>query len=86
MSIFAEVGYEDYLTYDSDSITAKLVDNTAQPTTVDITDPRAPGLSVTAGVNGQLTSSVHFDAQYSLALQNGDGQVHSGRFRIKAPF
>jgi len=29
---------------------------------------------------------VHFDAQYGLALQNGNGQVHSGKLRVKVPF
>ena len=86
VSLFAEVGYEDYLSYNSSSITAKLINNTARATSFDVTDPQAAGLSLTAGINGKLTSNVHFDAQYGLALQNGNGQVHSGKFRIKAPF
>ena len=86
MTVFAEVGYEDYLSYDADRITAKLVNNTAQATSLDITDPQAPGISFKVGLNGQITQNIHLDAQYGLALQDGNGQVHSGKIRVKAPF
>ncbi len=86
ITLFAEVGYEDYLSYSSSNITAKLANNTAAASTVSVADPNAGGLTLAAGINGAISSNVHFDAQYGIALQNGNGQTHSGKFRLKVPF
>jgi outer membrane lipase/esterase len=83
---FAEIGYEAYLSAHDDGLVARLVNNTAFPFQVATSDPLANGLNLKVGVEGRISEWATITAQYGLALQDGDGQTHSGQVRLKVPF
>ena len=83
---YAEIGYEGWLNVNSDPATVQLLNNTALPTSVNIDDPTAPGIQLKVGVNSKVSEFVQLDAQYGVALQDGDGVVQTGRLRVKVPF
>lgn len=61
-SIYGEVGYEDYISTDSDAITAQLVNNTALPVTSTASDPASRGLFFNLGANSRVNEMISIDA------------------------
>jgi uncharacterized protein with beta-barrel porin domain len=84
--MFAEVGYEGFLSYDGGQLTGRLARNTALPVTIVPADPNGQGLIGKLGLNGQVTDNVFLDLNYGLALRDGAGEVHTGQARLKAHF
>ncbi len=80
---YGEVGYEDLFSTD-DSYTAKLAFNTAHAVTIN-DDLEARGLYFKAGVGGYIDNNIKLTGEYSLSLQNGNGEVQSGRVRVTIP-
>ncbi len=80
---YGEVGYEDLFSTD-DSYTAKLAFNTAHAVTIN-DDLQASGLYFKAGVGGYLDNNIKLTGEYTLSLQNGNGDVQSGRLRVTIP-
>jgi outer membrane autotransporter protein len=80
---FGEVGYEDLFSTD-DSYTAKLAFNTAHAVTIN-DDLDARGFYLKAGISGVIDGNMRLSGEYGLSLQNGDGEVHSGRLRLTIP-
>ena len=80
---YGEVGYEGLFSTD-DSYTAKLAFNTAHAVTID-DDLEARGFYLKAGVGGAIDGNMRLSGEYGLSLQNGDGEVHSGRLRLTIP-
>ena len=83
---FAEVGYETYLSARDDGLVGSLVNNTAFPFQVATSDPLANGLNLKIGAEGRISDWATITMQYGVALQNGDGQTHTGQVRVKVPF
>ncbi len=81
---YVEAGYEDLFSVD-DGYSAKLVDNTAKAVQIDPDDPAGRGLSLKAGLSAYVTETAQLSAEYGLSLQDGDGDVHSGRLTLKIP-
>ena len=80
---YGEVGYEDLFST-NDSYTAKLAFNTAHAVTIN-DDLQASGLYFKAGVGGYLDNNIKLTGEYTLSLQNGNGDVQSGRLRVTIP-
>lgn len=86
LSLFAEVGYEGYLSFSGNEITAVLVNNTALPTSVAPADPTVPGFYTKAGLSAQVASNLYLDINYGVSFADGNGKSHSGTARLKAHF
>jgi outer membrane lipase/esterase len=80
---YGEVGYEG-LFATSDGYSAKLASNTAHAVTID-DNLEARGFFLKAGVGGNLTNNIKLSGEYGLSLQNGSGDIHSGRLRLTIP-
>ena len=48
-------------------------------------DLEARGLYLKAGIGGVIGDNIKLSGEYGLSLQNGDGEVHSGRLRLSIP-
>lgn len=83
MMAYGEIGYEGLFSTD-DSYTAKLADNTAHAVTID-GDLDARGFYLKAGVGGLIHNDIKLSGEYGLSLQEGNGEVHSGRVRLTMP-
>ncbi len=85
-TMFAEVGYETFLSYDGGQLKGKLVANTAAPVVVNPNDPNGQGFIGKLGLNGRVSDDVFFDLNYGIALGEGNGEVHTGQARLKAHY
>jgi outer membrane lipase/esterase len=85
-TMFAEVGYESFLSYDGGQLKGKLVANTAAAVIVNPADPSGQGFIGKLGLNGQVSENVFLDLNYAIALGDGNGEVHTGQARLKAHF
>jgi outer membrane lipase/esterase len=85
-TMFAEIGYEGFLTYDGGKLTGQLVGNTALPVSINPADATGQGLIGKVGLNGQVSDNVFFDLNYGVALRDGSGEVHTGQARLKAHY
>lgn len=80
---WGEAGYEG-LFATSDSYQAKLAFNTAHAVTIgDSVDAR--GFFLKTGVGGSVYNGVKLSGEYELSLQNGAGDIQSGRLRVTVP-
>ncbi len=80
---YGEIGYEG-LFGTSDSYAAKLAFNTAHAVTLsDNLDAR--GLFFKTGVGGYISEGIKVTGEYEVSLQNGAGDIQSGRLRITIP-
>jgi len=82
---YVEGGFEDFFSVSNDNINAQLVNNTALPVSVLVEDPVSRGAFLKLGINGRITETVKFDVDYGLSFQEGDGETHTGKVRIKIP-
>ncbi|MEO0619965.1 MAG: autotransporter domain-containing protein [Pseudomonadota bacterium] len=82
-SVYGEIGYEDFVSTDGDAITAQLVGNTALPVTAIVDDPASRGLFLNVGANSRINDTISIDADYGVALNDGDGETHSAKLRVK---
>ena len=55
-SVFAEIGYVDYLWVSNDRLAASLVNNTALPTSLIAGDPRGPGFLAKFGISRRCST------------------------------
>ena len=82
-ALFAEVGYEDFLSYSEDDVTVSLVNNTALPIDIAVGDPVARGLYFKLGANGNISERTSLNFSYGYSTYNGDGEIHTGKLRVK---
>lgn len=85
-AFFAELGYEGYLAFSGNKITATLANNTALPTVVSPGDPNGPGFLGKLGLSSQISEAMFIDVNYGVSIHESDGETHSGRLRLKAHF
>jgi outer membrane lipase/esterase len=83
---FGEVGYEKFFSQSADAISARFVNNTAQPFSTTVSDVAARGLNFKVGVDGKISQTMALSLQYGLSLEDGQGQIHTGQARVKVPF
>jgi outer membrane lipase/esterase len=81
---FVEAGYEDLFSVD-DGFSAKLIDNTARGVVIDPDAIEARGFFLKAGVAADIGGGAKLAAEYGIALQENDDEVHSGRLSLKIP-
>jgi outer membrane lipase/esterase len=81
---FVEAGYEDLFSVE-DGFSAKLIDNTAQAVAIDPDAIEARGFFLKAGVSAEIGNGMQLAAEYGVAFQDNDGEVHSGRVSLKIP-
>ena len=80
---WAEAGYEG-LFATSDSYQAKLAFNTAHAVTIS-DSVEARGFFLKTGVGGYVYNGIKLSGEYELSLQNGAGDIQSGRLRVTIP-
>jgi outer membrane lipase/esterase len=83
---FGEVGYEKFFSSSADAVNARFVNNTAQAFSATVPDLASRGLNFKVGVDGKLNATHSLSLQYGLALEDGQGQIHTGQARLKVPF
>ncbi len=84
-SAYVEGGWEDFISISNDNISAELVNNTALPVSVRVDDPVARGAFLKVGLNGRMGERAKIDIAYGVSFQNGDGETHTGKLRVKVP-
>lgn len=80
---YGEVGYEGLFATDG-NYDAGLAFNTAQAVTID-DDLEARGFFLKAGLEGMIGNGMKISGEYELSLQDGAGDIHSGRLRLTIP-
>ena len=85
-ALFAEVGYEGFLSFSGNEITAVLANNTALPATVSPADPGVPGILAKVGGSARLAENLYFDLNYGVSILDDGGETHAGNARLKAHF
>lgn len=83
---FAEVGYEKFFSSSTDAVNARFVDNTALPFSAAVPSLASRGLNLKVGVDGKIDATHSLSLQYGVALEDGNGQIHTGQARLKVPF
>jgi outer membrane lipase/esterase len=83
---FAEVGYEKFFSQSTDAVGARFVDNTALPFSAAVPNLASRGLNLKVGVDGKVNATSNVSLQYGVALEDGQGTVHTGQARLKVPF
>ena len=81
---FVEAGYEDLFSVE-DGFSAKLIDNTARGVAIDSDAIEARGFFLKAGVAADIGGGAKLAAEYGVAFQENDDEVHSGRLSLKIP-
>ena len=81
---FVEAGYEDLFSVE-DGFSAKLIDNTAQAFAINPKAIEARGFFLKAGASAEIGDGVQLAAEYGVAFQDNDDEVHSGRVSLKIP-
>ncbi len=80
---YGEAGYEGLFST-SDAYTAKLAFNTAHAVSLnDNVDAR--GFFLKTGVGGYVYEGIKVTGEYEVSLQNGAGDIQSGRLRVTIP-
>ena len=82
--LFVEAGYEDLFSIE-DGYNAQLIDNTAQIVEATPNAIEARGLFLKAGASTEIGSGAQLSAEYGIAFQESDDEVHSGRISLKIP-
>ncbi len=85
-ALFGEIGYESFLSFSGNTISAALAHNTALPVVVDPGKAHGPGVIGSIGLNSQMTDAVFVDLNYGIAVHDGGGETHSVNGRVKAHF
>lgn len=83
VTAYGEIGYEGLFATDANYL-AKLASNTADAVTID-NNLEARGFFLKAGLEGMIWDDVKLSGEYELSLQNGAGDIHSGRLRLTIP-
>ncbi|MGO8954996.1 MAG: hypothetical protein ACLPWS_19325, partial [Rhodomicrobium sp.] len=81
--VYGEAGYEG-LFATSDSYLAQLAFNTAHAVNID-ENLDARGAFFKAGVGGYVYDDIKLTGEYEISLQNGTGDIQSGRLRVTIP-
>ncbi|HYF56133.1 MAG TPA: autotransporter outer membrane beta-barrel domain-containing protein, partial [Salinarimonas sp.] len=86
LSAFATIGYETYFAQSGDTLDLRLVNNTALPFAVALSDPRSPGLVVGAGLQGSLTEALALGVEYRGAFGEGGSRRHQAMGNVSYRF
>ena len=90
-SVFALVGYEDYLSYSRGAVRGVLANNVSQPFSTAIGKAPGEGFQAGLGLNGEI-GSVRFNADYRASFSNtgsgngGNGMRHRASVGVKYSF
>ncbi len=76
VTAFGTIGYEAYFARSGDDLSGRLLNNTALPFATALDDPRSPGLTVGAGLQGTLTREIALGVEYRGAFGEGGSQRH----------
>ncbi len=80
------VGYERYIGYTGNALTARLLGNAVQPFRVASGDPRGPGVILGAGVSVQTAGGLGISLDYRAAIGESRQVRHSGQLAVRAAF
>jgi opacity protein-like surface antigen len=76
LTAHATIGYETWFAHSGDDVTGRLLNNTALAFTPALSDPRSPGLTVGAGLQGALTETLALGVEYRGAFGEGGSRRH----------
>ncbi len=86
VSVTALVGYERYLSYSGNSLTARLIGNTAQGFRNITGDPKGPGVILGLGLSSQMASGWVISADYRASIGDRSLVRHNGQIGIRTSF
>ena len=81
-TVYAGVGYEDFLSYSSDDVAVGAVASTAAATAFEIEDPDGRGFLFDVGGKLNVTDAISIGADYRLGLGSNDTESHQGAVRV----
>lgn len=86
LTAFGTIGYETYFAHTGDDLSGRLINNTARPFALDLSDPRDPGLTVGAGLQGALTQALAVGVEYRGAFGEGGSRRHQAMGNVSYRF
>lgn len=86
VAVTALVGYERYLTYSGNTLSGRLIANTAQAFRNVTADPKGPGLILGLGVSAQVASGWVINAEYRASIGERNLVRHNGQVGIRTAF
>jgi outer membrane lipase/esterase len=85
-SVTALIGYERYLAYSGNALSARLIGNTAQGFRTAVSDPKGPGVVLGLGLSSQLGGAWTISADYRASIGERSLVRHSGQIGVRASF
>ncbi len=86
VAVTALIGYERYLTYAGNSLTGRLLANTAQTFRTVTGDPKGPGVVLGLGLSSQMTSGWVLNAEYRASIGDRSLVRHNGQIGVRTSF
>lgn len=86
VALTALIGYERYLTYSGNTLSGRIIGNTAQPFRNVIGDPKGPGVIVGVGLSSQMASGWVINAEYRASIGDRSLVRHNGQIGIRTAF
>lgn len=84
--VYAGVGYEDFLAYNAEAVTAGAVASTAAASALQVGDPEGRGFLFDIGTKVNVTRNFAIGAEYRLGIGGNDTSSHQGSLRLSARF
>ena len=81
-TVYAGVGYEDFLSYSADAVTAGALASTAAASAFQIEDPDGRGFLFDIGGKLNVSDAISVGADYRLGLGSNDTESHQGALRV----
>ncbi|MGL5363218.1 MAG: autotransporter domain-containing protein [Bosea sp. (in: a-proteobacteria)] len=83
---YGTIGYERNLAYSGNSVSARLINNTALPFTVSLADPKGAGLVVGGGINGRISQMISVGIDYKATIGERSAVRHTGQASLNLTF
>jgi outer membrane lipase/esterase len=86
VAVTALIGYERYLTYSGNALSARIIGNTSQSFRSITGDPKGPGLVLGLGLSSQMASGWVVSADYRASIGDRNLVRHNGQIGIRTAF
>ena len=86
VAVTALIGYERYLSYTGNALSARLANNTAQPFRNVTADPKGPGVIFGLGLSAALGPTWTVSAEYRGSVGERSAVRHGGQLGVRASF
>ncbi len=85
-TVYGTIGYERNLAYSGNSVSARLINNTAQPFTVSLADPKGAGVVLGGGINGRISQMISVGVDYKATIGERSAVRHTGQASLNLTF